>query len=257
MFFGAAVHHRLEAACLASLLLVGAQNVHAQRGALHAIVVDPNGSPVPGVEVSIASLNRSTRSDSLGRVVLASLPRGLFDVSVRRFGYHAWSENIQITGADYDSVKFTIEAQPVPLSPFDINGNGNRYYMQGFDQRRATGMGNFLTREQIEKRNASSMSDLFRTMPAVRLVRTSMGMGVRFASSMTTTTTRGRGSALCVPMMWIDGQKAPGMEVDDLRTGDIEGIELYRGPSVTPPQFSTGSGNVQCGTIVVWTRHRG
>jgi len=91
-------------------------------------------------------------------------------------------------------------------------------------------------------------------MPSVRLVRTAMGLGVRFQGSMNT---RGRGGALCVPMMWIDGQKAPGMEVDDLRTGDIEGIELYRGPSVTPPQFSTGGGVVQCGTIVVWTRHRG
>src|SRR6185295_6445662 len=98
--------------------------------------------------------------------------------------------------------------------------------LQGFDQRRQSGVGTFLTREQIDAKHANATSDLFRMMPSVRLVRTSLGMGVRFNSNMNV---RGRGNTLCVPMIWLDGQKAPGMEVDDLRAQDIEAIELYRG----------------------------
>jgi hypothetical protein len=61
---------------------------------------------------------------------------------------------------------------------------------------------------------------------------------------------------MCQPMVWLDGQRAPGVEIDDLRKDDIQAIELYRGASVTPPQFAT-SGVTQCGAVVVWTRRKG
>jgi hypothetical protein len=54
-------------------------------------------------------------------------------------------------------------------------------------------------------------------------------------------------------MIWIDGQRAPGMEIDEIPLNDIEGIELYNGPSTTPAEFWQANGS-QCGTIVVWTR---
>jgi hypothetical protein len=56
--------------------------------------------------------------------------------------------------------------------------------------------------------------------------------------------------------MWIDGQRAPGIEIDELPVNDIEGIELYRGASTTPAQFWQGSGP-SCGTVVIWTRTPG
>jgi len=54
-------------------------------------------------------------------------------------------------------------------------------------------------------------------------------------------------------MMWIDGQRAPGMEIDEIPLTDIEGIELYNGASTTPAEFSQ-TNSTQCGTIVIWTR---
>ena len=59
----------------------------------------------------------------------------------------------------------------------------------------------------------------------------------------------------CIPLIWLDGQRSPGMEIDEISLGDIEGIELYTGTSTTPPQFWVGTSN-HCGTIVIWTRVR-
>ena len=76
---------------------------------------------------------------------------------------------------------------------------------------------------------------------------------------MTSINPMGRGSRfgeLCQPMIWLDGQRAAGLEIDDLRSGDIQAIEMYRGASTTPPQFAT-AGVTQCGAVVVWTRRKG
>ena len=71
-------------------------------------------------------------------------------------------------------------------------------------------------------------------------------MGVRFDSAISA-----RGG--CIPTLWIDGQRAPGMEIDAIPLNDIEGIELYNGLSTTPAEFWQGN-TPQCGTIVVWSR---
>ncbi len=248
-----AVAQRFGVGWLVGLLAFGAGSIHAQHGVLHGVVVDSSGAPIPGVEVTIFGLGRITRTDSLGRLVFAALPQGGVDVAIRHLGYHAQAQHVVITGAPYDSILFTLAEQPVPLSEFDISGIGRNPFFQGFDQRRQRGIGTFVTREQIDAQNTTVPSDLLRTIPQVRLVRAGSGLGVRFPSNQML---RGRGSSLCVPMIWLDGQKVPGMEIDDLRATDIEGIELYRGPATTPAQFATG-GVIQCGAIVVWTRRRG
>src|SRR2546430_2542726 len=226
---------RLGVGCLVGFLALGGSSAQAQRGILRAFVVDSAGFPIPGAEVTIFSLGRSVRSDSAGRLVLAALPQGSIDIAIRHMGYHAQSQRVQITSAPYDSIKVTLFEQATSLDEVNISAIGRHPFFQGFDQRRAQGVGTFITREQIDARNTLTPSDLFRSIPQVRLVRSGSGMGIRFP---TNTFVRGRGSDLCMPMIWLDGQRATGMEIDDLRATDIEAIEMYRGASTTPPQFA-------------------
>jgi outer membrane receptor for monomeric catechols len=111
-------------------------------------------------------------------------------------------------------------------------------------------MGVYFTRADILARRASRPSDMLRSTPGVTFVRTRSGQGIRFISSA------GQRRE-CVPMIWVDGQRAPGLELDDLPVNDIEGIELYQGPSTTPMQFSQALSVTTCGTIVVWSRPPG
>ena len=212
--------------------------------------MDSSGAPVAGVEASIVSLGRVSRTDSLGRFTFASLPSGGLDIGVRRLGYRSQSRHVKITAAPCDSLAFVLVTQPVPLAEMDALGTTRHPLFQGFDQRHERGNGTFVTREQIDAQNTVTASDLFRTIPQVRLVRAGAGVGVRFPSNQAF---RGRGSTLCTPMLWLDGQQMPGMEIDDVRATDIEAIELYRGAARTPPQFAA-PGLAQCGAIVVWTR---
>jgi len=249
----AATRRRFGIAGVVGLLAFGAGSANAQRGILRGVVVDSSGAPIPGAEVTIFSLGRVTRSDSLGRLRFLALPPGTIDLVIRHLGYHARTERVLITGAPYDSIRVTLMSQDVSLTQVDVSAIGRHPYFAGFDERRARGVGSFVTRAQIDASNTGTPTDLLRNLPQVRVVRSGGRLLVRFPSNMSV---RGRGSALCTPMMWLDGQRAAGMEIDDMRATDIEAIEVYRGASTTPPQFATGGAN-QCGAIVVWTRRKG
>lgn len=239
----------------AGLLALGGGIARAQTGTIHAVVVNPVGYPIPGVEVTALGDRRSVRTDSIGRATIRALPVGPLSLSLRHLGYAAQQRDVIITGGDSDLVKITLVEQATQLDQVNVSAIGEHPFFAGFDQRRRQGIGTFITREQIDAHGSSTPSDIFRQVPQVRLIRANGGMGIRFPSSMTSIR-RGPGAGLCAPMIWLDGQAAPGLEIDDLRSGDIQGIEVYRGSATTPPQF-TSIGAIQCGAVVVWTRRKG
>ena len=59
----------------------------------------------------------------------------------------------------------------------------------------------------------------------------------------------------CRPLLWIDGQRVPGAELDEvLNVRDIAALEVYNSFAGIPPQFIDRETN--CGAIVVWTKVR-
>ena len=241
--------------CLVGLLISGAgiagAQVRSPQGSLHVLVTDALGAPIDNATVSIIALDRIGRTNARGRYSFARLPRGELGVDVRRLGYDSRRAQVIVTGAGVDSVWLRLLALPSVLAPVEITERQERRRegIRGFHDRRARGLGTFITREQIDARSTSRPSDVLRTIPGVRLVRVPGGLGIRFITSAIVRRD-------CVPMMWLDGQRAPGMELDDVLASDVEGIELYSGPSTTPLMFSPGA-ETTCGTIVVWTREPG
>lgn len=244
----------LRITSLVGLLALGTTSARAQRGTLRGTVVDSAGDPVAGAEVTIPSLGRITRADDAGRLTMGGLPIGTLQLSVRQFGYHPQQVTVTITGAQYDSVQIKLVDQIVSLDEVDVTASGLHPFFQEFEQRRARGIGTFITRDQIDARNTSATSDLFRNLPTVRLVRTNSGLGIRFPTTFSNL--RRPGADACTPMIWLDGQRAPGMEIDEVLPSDIQAIEMYRGVATTPAQFATG-GSAPCGAIVIWTRRKG
>lgn len=226
-----------------AVLPVGAQ------GTLRGVVVDSAGrAPVSFADVSVVALHMITRADSLGRFTLAKVPKGQVELSVRRVGYEPQRQTIVLTGGSADSVLVVMVPQAEVLSATVSEGERRRRQMvEGFYARRARGIGSYVTRDDLEARHARVPTDGL-NMPGISLIHTRYGTSVRFIG--TSTVRRD-----CPPMLWVDGQRAPNMELDDIPVNDIEGIELYHGPSTTPAQFWLGNmSNAVCGTIVVWSR---
>jgi hypothetical protein len=238
---------RFGVGCLLGALAMLPDTAQAQT-VVRGVVVDSAGTPVSDAALGIIAIHHATRTDEHGLFAIPAVPKGDVEISVRRLGYEPLLVKFVVSGGPADSIRVVMAELPQVLEAITVSATERhrRQRIEDFYWRRARGLGTYVTREEILKRRASVPSDVLRTAKGVRFVRTAAGTGIRFNSSV-----NARNG--CVPMIWIDGQRAPGMEIDEISLNDIEGIELYNGPSTTPPEFWQAN-SAQCGTIVVWSR---
>ncbi|MDF1505815.1 hypothetical protein PYV61_22880, partial [Roseisolibacter sp. H3M3-2] len=137
------------------------------------------------------------------------------------------------------------------LDPVRVTARGATASMlAGFERRRRSQLGSYVTREQIDRRRAIGTAELFGLIPGVFV---SLRGHVTMARG-------GVGPLLgdCLPDFYVDGAKifvgdAPIDEV--LLPQEVQGIEVYRGVGQTPPEFSSAKGG--CGVVLLWTRRGG
>lgn len=203
-------------------------------------------TPIAGAIVEIRSLGLRTHSDSLGAFRIRGIAAGEVRVDLRALGFQSMALRVGIAEDSTSDIEVLFRA--VPLPTLDVTSGLRRgdERMRGFHERRSAGFGRFVTRDDIERREVSDTKELLRGMPGVRLV----GDRVQMASSSST--------PRCLVQYFVDAIHIAGAPFDFLRQfrpRDIEGIEVYRGPAETPPDFSRGG--AQCGVIAIWTRTPG
>lgn len=238
---------------LAALLVLGvASGAAAQgHGSLAGVVRDTAGNPIADADVAIVALRQITKTEGDGSFRFRRVGVGLVEVTVRRLGFHPAGVAVEIERSATESLTVVMMMQPAQLEGVQVQERDLKRLMwiEDFYRRRVRGMGKYVTRDEIEARHASRLSDAMRDIPGVLFVRIRGGHGIRFASSI-------GNRRECVPQFFVDAVRMAGMEIDDIPPSEVEGIELYHGPSTTPLQFSQGS-IASCGTVVIWTRAPG
>ena len=98
------------------------------------------------------------------------------------------------------------------------------------------------------------MSSVLSSLQGVRLV--GRGTTAFVASSRGLKSINGQGT--CLAAVYLDrvmmyGRPGdPPFDVNSIVPDDVEAIEYYSGPAVTPLEYSTL--NSRCGVLVIWTR---
>jgi len=221
----------------------------AQSGAISGIVRDSTGTPIPGVEIVIVTTHVVARSDSIGGFRFASVPTGRREVQFRRFGFEPKSVNTDVAVGRTASMVVVLEPFATEIEGMTVEeATHRRQILSDFYDRKSRGFGHFVTREEIEKRNPSNLSDMMRMIPGARLLPNRIGgtATLRFSRA-----TMGRD---CPPQYWVDGVKTWNLNIDDIVPQDVEGIEIYSGASTVPAQFNTREGTTICGVVLIWTR---
>ena len=142
-----------------------------------------------------------------------------------------------------DTVKITAER----MSDFQL---------RGFEERRRSGVGRYLTPDDVAKKSPTVTSDIFSTVPGLSVDRNPLGENlVRM---------RGTFGDKCSPAVFIDGLLMADLSADAIDSwvnpDEVAGVEIYVAPGI-PAQFAaatTGGGRSRevCGSIVIWTRTR-
>lgn len=225
--------------------LVAQRNVPAGRRQLVGVVRSPTGAALQGVSVAIPG--SIVQTDVRGAFELLTGETDTVTISLRSVGYEPIDALLVARNSLWDTVMVQMEPSAQRLSNVKVSENLTRssLALRSFDERKARGLGTFITREEIVERGSSRLSDLLRTKRGVQVIRGK----VRFASK-----TGARGGN-CQPDIWLDGTRSRGMEVDEILPNTVEAMELYPNFSTIPVEFQpVGANTTPCGTIVIWTR---
>jgi hypothetical protein len=218
----------------------------AASGAVSGVVHDSLGNILANVEVTATRVARTVRTDTAGRFVLAGLPEGTQDLSVRRLAYSPALVSVDVSAGDTTEVEIELGVVAQKLTAVVIQDDADYMRaMNAFESRRKLGIGHFITRSQIENRRPMLLSDMVRMVPGAVLVPVDNGRSaLRFS----------RSARNCPPQFYVDGMEVFGFSIDDVPPGDVEGVELYAGPAGLPPEFNRMHSTSICGVVVIWTR---
>jgi iron complex outermembrane receptor protein len=245
-----AARGRVAVQSLFSVLLFATSAAAQQSvGAIAGTVKDSAGTPIVNVEVRAIGRAWATRTDTAGAFRLSALPVGDVELRFRRLGFEP--ETLKTSVSSGGATHLDVVLQPVPqeLAALVVESEIRaRELLWQFYQRKEQGYGHFITREQIEKRHPSYMSDMMRMVPGTVLMPNQIGGSsvLRFARAM--------GGRDCPPQYFIDGVMVRGFNIDDIPPGDVEGIEIYSGVATIPSEFKSRTGTSICGVIAIWSR---
>ena len=235
---------------IASGMLLMPATARAQNsGVVSGVVTDSTGAAVFGAEVTIQGALRAF-TDEQGIFHVVGVPVGVANLSVRRMGFSPYTTTVNLTDADprVDELHVMLSVLPTVLTPVLVSWQKVNYtgrlagYYQRLEKRSA---GYFITRDQIDRENPRTLSQLLLHVPGITPYKGRAGaQGIRM---------RGRS---CWPLVWIDGTPMPAGEVDldAFAPQTIHGIELYLGSTTAPARYLLGRVDNACGTIILWSR---
>ncbi|PYO46792.1 MAG: hypothetical protein DMD72_11810 [Gemmatimonadetes bacterium] len=213
---------------------------------ISGVVRDAGDNPIADAQLSLSRPGepaRLFRTGVDGKYSFAGIAPGEVQISVRRLGYRGSSKSVEVTpGSGETSLDFQLAE--IPSDVADVIVEASKGHLQEFYEHKAnSAFAKFFERKDIEKRNPTYLSELLRTVAGASL----------YASERTGNRIMLRD---CKPMVWIDGMRAPGAELDEVaRPMDVAGMEVYPSAAGLPPQYQDRN-NRMCGAIMVWTRNQ-
>ncbi len=221
-------------------------SVGAGSGPLRGTTVSStSGQPLPGAQVTIVN-GPTARANASGEFAIADAPLGTRTLEVRAVGYYPERRTVNVAEGS-PSVRVAMQTYQSVIDTLKVIANYDRFSrIEEFKARSRSGLGQFLTAEDIARRRALVTSELFPVVPGLFLE----GYGAE-----QTLTMRGLTEERCVPFVYLNGSLMQGLTPADIdllvRPEQIIGLEVYR-ESQAPPQFVPPLAG--CGSVIFWTR---
>ena len=219
-----------------------------------------------GRAISYVSLDGGPKYRTLTNAVgefSFSVPRDAgFDVQVRRIGFLPTRFKV-LPGAD-TTIKVPMEQLAVLLNTQVVRAQQmvrilevRGFYERALESQRGALVGDFVTPEEIEMRNAQRVTQLLEQKRGITVRRTG-------SCQVIATCYRVYGRGGCAATVYLDGQRlnplaaaaadassAPAIDELVPVTG-ISGIEIYPRGSSAPPRYQALGGT--CAVVVMWTK---
>ncbi len=229
-----------------------ALNMQRGNAVLQGRVVFANGQPVAGARVDVRGAPSATLTKEDGQFTLSELPSGTQTVIARQIGFAPVEVPVDLSTRAPRNVTITMSkpaAQPLPT--VEVKAEQDKGLINlGFLSRQRVGNGYFVTGEDVMKRAPNVLTDVFRTIPLLRVTP-----GGAYGNEYIVEETRRQGLTSCVRYV-VDNAPWEALYPGDLDRlmppWEVGAIEVYSSASV-PIQF-TGAGQSACTVIVIWSK---
>lgn len=225
--------------------------------------------PIERVAVTVFAASVSALTDADGRFVLV-LPPGNHTLELRRFGYQTLTTTFAASETANGELDILMALEARELAPVNVRARPMRTWPPGFEERRASGDGVFITDSTLRASEGGSLGlVLERNRTGIRFERIN-GRNIALG-------TRGGGSSgRCHMAVWVNGmlmyapdtdansgastrrrgaaRRAPTVDLDAYSLSSLAAIEVYRATEI-PAQFRTTG--VACGAILLWSKSAG
>jgi hypothetical protein len=208
-----------------------------------------SGDPVEGAVVRLAGTGHSAVTGNSGRFVLNGVNVGRYRFEVEHLTYGVTADSMEI-GSSTADVEVVLSPRAIQLEGITVFSRPVPLENAGFYNRQQRGVGRYITRHEILRRNPNRLSEMLQAVPGVRLT---VGSGTEYGVQL-----RNR----CEPTFLVDGRHHPRniFRIDDIHPSLIHGVEIYLSPSQIPPeyrrpQFESGGQAPEdpCGVVLIWT----
>ncbi len=253
---GFPLHRYLLAAALAAATPAGAQRprvVTGQPAALAGYVAERVGDsalrPVKDAEVMDLITHLVAITDAMGAFRLEGVESGWHLVTIRRLGYRPVTTGVALAPNETTDLDLLLARELRQLDTMRVLARRTEGGT-AFVRRMNTGMGSYITRAEIERRQAHSAEDVLLGMAGLQLDRVT---GEMYFPRNEYRSANNGGSTCSKPALLLDGAPvrfALGMR--DIPASSIAAIEVYKSAATVPPELRTE--NAACGLIAVWTR---
>jgi hypothetical protein len=212
-------------------------------------VTDPSGRPVAGADVTVQGAESTTATNDSGAYTLRGLPSGTQALQVRKLSFAPIQVTVDLSSRAPQHADVKLLPAPPTLTPVQVEGKREKGLRNvGFTQRQKSGLGHYLTEDQIAAKLPTVMTDIFATIPGI-MIDYSSGQPELKGS-------RGAGGS-CLTYV-IDGVptqlQGSGDFNDFMHPDEVAAVEVYQA-SEAPAQFQQG-GRSDCAMVVIWTKTR-
>jgi len=219
----------------------------AQTATLKGKVVDSElGEAIPGAVVRIRPGGAPITADSLGYFLVSDLKPGEIEVAVQSIGFESRSWKFSVQAGQSMDRSFSLDFTGDKLPEIVVTARANKLVPRyaDFERRRDRGIGAFMRWDDIKKKNYNTLGEAARSVRGVKLECNQQDFECDIRMARTPN---------CAPRWYVDGVQVSSFH-ENTPIRDIYGLELYRGPSELPGEFS-GS-DAGCGVLVVWTKSK-
>ncbi|MEA2706424.1 MAG: hypothetical protein QOH22_1212 [Gemmatimonadaceae bacterium] len=202
-----------------------------------------------GSRVEVVGTDQVALTNDKGEFTMTKLPSGSQVLLARHLGFGAQTVAVDLNSREQQRVTIKLPKFVAMIEPVVVNARrAANLDRVGFVQRQKMGQGFYLGPDQLKDRHPTRLTDIFRTVPGLRV--TSSPEGDIVGSS------RNAGGNDCV-QYYVDDMPWQSAEPGDINQfvnpNEVVAVEVYQG-SNAPAQYSRGAGG--CTTIVLWTKFK-